>query len=330
MSKDYGVTQGYATAIKSIIRETVKQRNDVEKAKIIQSLNLKEPTLEEIVEAKYIETMERHSNDPNMIDTGVKPTKLAIVGFAPNWDKAPFEDTDFEIWGLNELYKYFGNHEKARADRWFEIHNRKTPTKSVPEHTEWIKKCPMPVYMHEHYDDTPNSLPYPLKEVLQFVQDKGLTLDTITDGQVVSIQNKYATNSITWMILLGWMEGFKEIHIYGVDLACKEEYLYQRPNLEYYIGAMQRDGVKVVTPDTCDLLKASVLYGFADANKFRLKMKDRIEELKKRKPAIFAEIQKHNMKIQELQAKIGEFKAQIISIDASVSEDEFWLKNWVV
>ena len=88
--------------------------------------------------------------------------KVAIVGFASNWQDAPWADEECEIWGLNELYMYFQKiPQKARADRWFEIHSRHSPTKGIPEHQDWLRKCPIPVYMHEHYEDIPNSVPYP-------------------------------------------------------------------------------------------------------------------------------------------------------------------------
>ena len=55
--------------------------------------------------------------------------KLAIVGMAKtSRNRVPWEDPDFEIWGLNEAY--FGGHKDAegiqpffkRWDRWFQMH----------------------------------------------------------------------------------------------------------------------------------------------------------------------------------------------------------------
>ena len=267
--------------------------------------------------------------DENIIVTDAKPTKLAIVGFAPNWDKAPFTNDDFEIWGLNELYRYFEKHEGAVADRWFEIHSRYSPSKNTEEHIGWLKKCPTPVYMHEHYPDIPQSIPYPVDDVIKFIQSKNLNLSVVTDGIVDDRANRYVTNTISWMFLLGWMEGFKEIHIYGVDLACKEEYLYQRPNLEYYIGAAQVDGVKVVMPETCDLLKASQLYGFESDNKMRIKMKQRKEELKGRIEDHVKELNKIASEYKRLKQAEEQFKLQMAALEGCIKEIDYWMKNWV-
>ena len=105
----------------------------------------------------------------DVLETEKVATKIAIVGFAPNWETAPFENDDFEIWGLNELYKYFQKKKGAVADRWFEIHSRESPSKNTEEHIGFLKQCPIPVYMQEHYPDIPNSKPYPLEEVIEFV-----------------------------------------------------------------------------------------------------------------------------------------------------------------
>jgi len=267
---------------------------------------------------------------PDVIITDKKPTKVAIVGFAPNWDKAPFGNDDFEIWGLNELYKYFSTKKEAVADRWFEIHSRESPTKNIPEHMEWLKQCPIPIYMHDHYDDIPSSVKYPLDEVLEFVYQKGMRLDVAIDGGFRREKNRYGTNSITWMFLLAWMEGFKEIHIYGVDLACNEEYLYQRPNLEYYIGGAQVDGVTVVMPESCDLLKAALLYGFESDNKFRIKMKERNVELSGRIKVLAKELEKIEQQKKGITQAEMNLKGQIIALEGCTKENKHWLANWVV
>ena len=248
-----------------------------------------------------------------------KRTKVAIVGFASNWEDAPWADESWEIWGLNELYMYFDKiKDKARADRWFEIHSRNSPTKGTPQHQDWLKKCPIPVYMHDHYDDIPNSVKYPVDEVLQFVHDKGLKLIFPDNTEIV---NRYVTNTISWMFLYAWYSGFKEIAIYGVDLAQNEEYAYQRPNLEYYIGAAQALGIRVVMPATCDLLKAFSLYGFETDNPLVLKMKKRLNDLKKQK-------QQKEINKQKAQQVANQESANVIQLDGHIQELSFQIKNW--
>jgi len=136
--------------------------------------------------------------------------KLAIVGFAGTTrDLAPFDDDEYEIWGLNEEYNYDW---MKRFDRWFQIHPRwdftRTGNMNHFNHPNWLygesdtcmrcegngylthvqtKKhidCPeckntgkykvpayrkkLPIYMQQHWDDIPNSIPYPLDEPQSF------------------------------------------------------------------------------------------------------------------------------------------------------------------
>ena len=129
--------------------------------------------------------------------------KVAILGFAPTWKDAPFDNADWEIWGLNELYLKL-----PRWDRWFEMH-----TPSLIEHDElrvkdhWAKLATLgcPVFMQDHYADIPLSVPYPIQ-------------------QIVSEFGDYFTNSISYMLALAIAEGYEEIGIFGVNMGHDTEY----------------------------------------------------------------------------------------------------------
>src|SRR5689334_15473635 len=53
--------------------------------------------------------------------------KVAIVGFTDHRKEAPFGDPEWEIWGLNELYRYMP---VEQFTRWFELHDRSDFVKS--------------------------------------------------------------------------------------------------------------------------------------------------------------------------------------------------------
>ena len=74
----------------------------------------------------------------------------------------------------------------------------------------------------------------------------------------------YFTNTISWEIALAIHEGFKEIHIYGVDMAVDSEYSCQRASCEYFLGLAIGRGIKIWIPDAADLLKNRFLYGFQE------------------------------------------------------------------
>lgn len=134
--------------------------------------------------------------------------KVSIVGFAPSsmrdvrhvWD-----DPDMEVWGINQLYMpgaFPAIVEKAT--RWFQIHHRSSYDQTVDRditHHEWMSKQDgFPIYMQKQWEDIPMSVPFPKEEILQHYR-------------------KYFTNTITWMIVLAHYEGFKECHLYGIDMA---------------------------------------------------------------------------------------------------------------
>jgi hypothetical protein len=142
-----------------------------------------------------------------------KKDKVIITGFADSWKKAPFNDESFEVWGMNSLFELI-----PRWDLWFEIHdvnlfelrtNKEIGyglTRTGQPYLEALAqlKCkdgtPCPVMMVETYPDIPNGVRYPF----EFARDK---------------LGNYFTNSVSYMIALAILWGYKEIHIFGVDMA---------------------------------------------------------------------------------------------------------------
>lgn len=207
----------------------------------------------------------------------IKRTKVAIVGFAPSRDQAPYNNPDFEIWSVNNLHRFI-----PRTDRVFQLHQRSEwevddlhgfPGK---KHLEWLKTCGIPVYTIEKYPDIPTSIKFPLDELIEefgIPRQKGKTKDA------------YFTNSISFMIALAIYEGFKEIHIYGVDMAVLSEYNEQRPSCEYYLGIAKGRGIDVYLPVESDLLKTRFIYGYEDeeVKAWKIKVHKTLEQMNTRK-----------------------------------------------
>ena len=196
--------------------------------------------------------------------------KVAILGFAPHWEKAPFKDESFQIWGLNDLYQYL-----PRWTRWFEVHDRDVykldetyvTRKDGSDHIQGLRELKCPVYMVKKYDDVPNSVPYPIEEACRY-------FDT-----------RYFTNSISMMIALAIMEEFTEIHVYGVDMSVGVEYIEQRSSCEYFLGFARGKGIKVYLPPESDLLQTAFIYGFQDKEKtaYEAKVDSLIDGMEKRR-----------------------------------------------
>lgn len=218
--------------------------------------------------------------------------KVCIMGFAPSWKETPFENQDYEIWTLNEAYKLAEQQPKFRADRWFEIHDRNSPSKNTEEHMAFLRQCPCPVYMWQHYDDIPNSVKFPKDDVVEFFSKRGCS------------GSEYFTNSISWFVALAIYEGYEEILITGVDMAQDSEYQAQRPSVEFWIGYAEGMGIKVTIPPTSDILKATQMYGFESNNRNRAWIKAQTKELGKRMN------QHRNNELQYQQALLNEQLAQ--------------------
>jgi len=204
--------------------------------------------------------------------------KVAIVGFAPTWTEAPFHSDDYEIWGLNELYKIIPITDIERY-RWFQLHRDWRTARRDENHVDWIKAQQMPIYMWDTEDDVPASVEYPLKELVQYIGYAG----------------DYFTNSISYMIALALRMDFHHIAVYGVDMAHTIEHAQQRPSCEFWLGLqkgkelMARDWAKagiyngpqysLYVPQGADLLKTPFLYGYQSDNAFKVKIKGRLKEL---------------------------------------------------
>lgn len=172
------------------------------------------------------------------------PLKVAIVGTAPSSRMlAPFNDPTWKIWVCSP-----GNMNVVpRVDAWFEIHNNLL----WPEHRhygepylKWLNEQSFPVYMQDTVL-VPRALVYPMGEM------------------VAEFGRYFFTSSFAWMMALAIKQGAKEIALYGVDMASKDEYILQRPGGHYFMQIAASRGIKVSVPFESDLAQPPPLYGFS-------------------------------------------------------------------
>jgi len=207
----------------------------------------------------------------------VKETKkIAIVGCSDSKDLAPFQDKNWQIWGVNNLFFHI-----PRWDKWFEIHNitknddgvwmRRGSAnfrgQDINAYIADLAKMTCPVMMQQHWDDIPNSTSYPLDEIkARFGSILGWYNKSLPEGIDTERANTrlYGTNTVTYMILLAIMEGATHIGVWGVDMAVDTEYHYQRPSCEFALGVAIGLGIQVYVPAEADLMKTTTLYGFEE------------------------------------------------------------------
>lgn len=189
--------------------------------------------------------------------------KIAIVGTAPSSRSlAPFNDPSWKIWGCSA-----GNQGMLpRVDAWFEIHSNLL----WPEHEsfgrpyiDWLNQQTFPIYMQDN-SLVSRATPYPKDEI------------------IAEFGRYFFTSSFAWMVALAIKQGAKEIGLWGVDMASRDEYILQRAGGHFFIQEAVRRGIVVHIPKESDLAQPPALYGFDDSTNFMRKLCARERELKDR------------------------------------------------
>jgi hypothetical protein len=185
---------------------------------------------------------------------GLKMKKLAIVGTSYYRNYAPFNDKNYEIWGVANCL--FCNDIK-RLDKIFEIHRK---DEYIQDTYSKIYKTDLPVYMQKKDKKVKDCRIFPFKEIFKKYGD-------------------YFTNSLSLMLVFAVEQGFKDIMIYGVDFETAREKAIERPNFEYWVGYFRAKGIKIESYHKNRILKASYIYGIDNILKYRNPFIFRIKKL---------------------------------------------------
>lgn len=235
--------------------------------------------------------------------------KVAIVGFAPSSrDLAPFNDPDWEIWGLNDVYQFI-----PRWDVWFQLHEMKWFYPEVDEsvrdknHYGWLKEQTKPVYMVDQFPEIPACIKYPKDEMVAKYGD-------------------YFCSSVSWMLALAIEMGYETIGVWGIDMAVsttEDEYSRQRPSCEYFLGIAQGKGIEVIIPRQSELLKTKTLYGFEweKSDTFSRKMLLHKKELQ-------GQLAGFQQKKAEAQQTIAMCDAHINYTSGAIENNNYVMTNW--
>lgn len=200
---------------------------------------------------------------PSTFLPSLKKEAVAIVGTSPaSREMANRESPEVEIWGLYHCRTFL-----KRMDRVFEIHNQKQIDFSEDsERGEWFRTRDVPVYVSQPDHGLPTGILYPFVEIGFRFRD-------------------YWSNTIAYMIALAVHEGFKEIHIWGVDMAMGTEYAHERPCVEFWLGLAAGCGIVVTVPDSSPLLKTSNgTYGISERiGVFKEQLSDELGSLERQR-----------------------------------------------
>lgn len=246
--------------------------------------------------------------------------KFAICGFAASTrGLAPFADQEYEVWGMNQLYRHI-----PRADRWFDIHeNWAEDNVEGTDHPGWLAKCGIPVYMTSRQPSIPTSVRYPLEAIMREVTG-GLDYFTSSVSFMLGIalweierqvQEELASipesdlprDPKAWTALTRRLYAEREIAIFGIDLIVGTEYDYQKACVEYLLGISQAKNITLRIPPQSALLKQLWRYGY--------------EKEPKGWPIRISELQKRQTAIQEERNKLI---ARLNTLDGAAQENGYW------
>lgn len=172
--------------------------------------------------------------------------KVIILGKGDGWEAAPltFGDKEVQCWGINNhimsrpLDVVFEPHDvewwKEHCDE--EVWYHKVEPRYL-QHIQRVNELGVPYLTLKHYDFIPTSQKYPVEEICNH-----FGID-------------YFTGGVDYMLAYAIWKGVEQIDIYGVHTTYDDEYQYQKPSLEFWIGVAVGRGIKITVHGSHSLLK---------------------------------------------------------------------------
>ncbi len=163
--------------------------------------------------------------------------KVAIIGGSPSWSDAPFSDESFEIWVHgNQIDRFSGK----RITRIFEVHD--DLSEHPPEYPKFLADLGIPMVVGEKFP----------------IQASHITVFPYGHEALKG----FLTSTPAYMMALAIMQGFMDIHIFGVDMAVdNHEYFMQQPCMSAWIGYAMGKGIEVFIHPSSPLMKSDYIEG---------------------------------------------------------------------
>ena len=240
--------------------------------------------------------------------------KIAIIGTAPgSMTLAPFDDPSWSIWACSPgAFPYCAS---KRSDVWFEPH-RWLPTApglpGAPGTRPWFSADfhtflgahKGPVFMSEVQPTIPSSVRIPFEDL------------------IAKYGPYFWTSTIAYMIAMA-IDALQDraargeqvaIGLWGVDMSATEEWSYQRPGCQHFIGLAMSLGINIVLPPESDLMRPPTMYGIGEHNPRHIALLAR---------KVHAEAQKAQM-----QHKNGIIIKNMMKLDGILQEIDYTLQSW--
>ena len=184
------------------------------------------------------------NRDEGVVSVEPRTKALVIYGAGRGKELALqyLNDPLFEVWGLNLIVPMDGDG-RFRADRWFDIHQRKAQT---VDDMVWIhEKCPVPIYVPEDLMGGPMCVRFPHErlEAIFGAVDWACTF--------------------SYQIALAIAEGYKTIALCGIELpyGTRRERTVEWASVQFWMGVAHMSGVRFIVPPGSMLGRHPFRYG---------------------------------------------------------------------
>ena len=220
--------------------------------------------------------------------------KIAIVCGAPSSEMlAPFDDESWEIWVLgNRLDKHLSN----RVTRIFEIHDDLSEHADPKAYAEWLVKQKIPMVVGEAFP----------------IQDQDHVEVFPFDAARKLFGRTYLTSSSAYMMAYAVLQGANKIGVYGVDMAVDDnEYFWQRPCMEAWIGFAKGKGIDVRVHENSPVLRSDFVEGRGSGGKPDFSMPPFTQA------ELLAMAKQHLDRVDQLKGEIEQLTLQINAHDGA-------------
>lgn len=177
---------------------------------------------------------------------------LHILGKGRGWELAP---TTGEVWGINDIILRRGNLTKL-----FHMHDLRDMLnhRKQKDSIKIATRLNIPIVTTKLYPSfAPSSVEYPLKDII-----KKFKID-------------YFSNSVSYMLAYALYKkdelNLTDIYLYGINMAREDEYLEQRPCLEFWLGICHGMGINYhITGNFSNVCRTEncLRYGYNEVQQF--------------------------------------------------------------
>jgi len=201
---------------------------------------------------------------------------IIIVGTGSKHENAPKRDksSTYEIWGLNDIptimdvdltfemhdltkrwhpeyfdmtsdeasehayglmYKHIlDNSGTAKGYKYREVANMFNIEYGLAQTVKRVSQLGVPMYCVKQYEfENSDSKPIPI-DILAYPFDK-----------IIKRFHNYFTNSVDYMLAYAAYNKVDKLDLYGIDMALPHERIYEKPGVEFWLGILLGQGVKI-------------------------------------------------------------------------------------